>query len=184
MQKESLAELGVEAGTAIIDESLTIADFADTAKRIASVDLIISIDTSVAHLAGAMAKPTWVLLPYAPDWRWMREGNTSPWYPTMRLFRQTQPGDWHSVFTQVSAFLSAECKVLSASLSAECKVLSAEWEESAESQQGVESEVSPIPPSPHPPILFSPTPNSQLPIPFFPNPQLPTPNSLLPPTSS
>nr|WP_279331591.1 MULTISPECIES: tetratricopeptide repeat protein [unclassified Desertifilum] len=168
LQKESLAELGVEAGTAIIDESLTIADFADTAKRIASVDLIISIDTSVAHLAGAMAKPTWVLLPYAPDWRWMREGNTSPWYPTMRLFRQTQPGDWHSVFTQVSAFLSAECKVLSASLSAECKVLSAEWEESAESQQGVESEVSP-----HPPI--SPSPH-----PLFPNPQLPTPNSLLP----
>jgi len=76
-------------------------DFADTAALIAQLDLVISVDTAVAHLAGAMGKPVWVLLPYAPDWRWMLDREDSPWYPTMRLFRQRRPGDWQPVVERV-----------------------------------------------------------------------------------
>jgi tetratricopeptide (TPR) repeat protein len=84
-----------------IDLSAKIHDFADTANIIAQLDLIITVDTSVAHLAGAMAKPVWVLIPFVPDWRWMLEREDSPWYPTMRLFRQRQLGDWQEVLTRV-----------------------------------------------------------------------------------
>ncbi len=76
--------------------------FADTAGAISSLDMVISVDTSVAHLAGALAKPVWVLLCYAPDWRWMLDREDSPWYPTMRLFRQPQPLDWATVIDQVA----------------------------------------------------------------------------------
>ncbi|WP_420415996.1 tetratricopeptide repeat protein [Pacificispira sp.] len=76
-------------------------DFADTAAAIRALDLVITVDTSVAHLAGAMARPVWVLLPYAPDWRWMLHRDDSPWYPSMTLFRQTSPGDWSEVFSRV-----------------------------------------------------------------------------------
>ncbi len=82
--------------------------FADTAGAIATLDLVITVDTSVAHLAGAMAKPVWVLLCYAPDWRWMLERHDSPWYPTMRLFRQTDPDDWETVFERVHVALQTE----------------------------------------------------------------------------
>lgn len=75
--------------------------FAETAGIIANLDLIISVDTSVAHLAGAMGKPVWTLLPFVPDWRWMLEMETSPWYPTMKLFRQPDMGDWSGLFKQV-----------------------------------------------------------------------------------
>jgi len=77
-------------------------DFADTAALIAGLDLIISVDTAPAHLAGAMARPTWVLLPFAPDWRWMLDRSDSPWYPTMRLFRQRGWGDWRGVFEELT----------------------------------------------------------------------------------
>ncbi len=80
-------------------------DFTDTSGLIANMDLIISVDTSVAHLAGAMGKPVWVLLPYSPDWRWMLDREDSPWYPTMRLFRQPEPGDWETVFFNVAEAL-------------------------------------------------------------------------------
>jgi tetratricopeptide (TPR) repeat protein/glycosyltransferase involved in cell wall biosynthesis len=82
-----------------------LGDFADTAALIADLDLVITVDTAVAHLAGALGKPVWVLLPYAADWRWMRYRDDSPWYPTMRLFRQSEAGDWASVVEQVTAAL-------------------------------------------------------------------------------
>ena len=78
-----------------------IRDFADTAAIIQQLDLVITVDTSVGHLAGALAKPVWVLLPNAPDWRWMRDRDDSPWYLTMRLFRQETWGDWPGVFERV-----------------------------------------------------------------------------------
>jgi tetratricopeptide (TPR) repeat protein len=81
--------------------SRQLQDFADTAAAIAQLDLVISVDTAVAHLAGAMGKPTWVLLAFSPDWRWMLNRSDSPWYPTLRLFRQEQPGDWHGVMAKV-----------------------------------------------------------------------------------
>jgi hypothetical protein len=85
-----------------------IRDFADTAALVGLMDLIITVDTSTAHLAGALAKPVWVLLPFiGVDWRWMLDRDDSPWYPTMRLFRQPIVGDWDSVFARVAQELSA-----------------------------------------------------------------------------
>jgi ADP-heptose:LPS heptosyltransferase len=77
-------------------------DFTDTAAVIENLDLVISIDTSVAHLAGAMGKPVWVMLPYAADWRWFLNRDDSPWYPTMRLFRQEKQGDWKTVLQRIT----------------------------------------------------------------------------------
>ena len=82
-------------------------DFADTAAVIGQLDLVISVDTAVAHLAGAMGAPVWTLLPFAPDWRWLLDRRDSPWYPTMRLFRQPTWGDWPSVFVEVIEALRA-----------------------------------------------------------------------------
>jgi tetratricopeptide (TPR) repeat protein len=79
--------------------------FMDTAAVITLVDLVISSDTAVAHLAGALGLPTWLALPYAADWRWLRGRDDSPWYPIMRLFRQERPGDWPGVFSRVIAAL-------------------------------------------------------------------------------
>lgn len=75
--------------------------FLDTAAVMTHLDLIITCDTSIAHVAGALARPTWVALPFAADWRWMRDRDDTPWYPTMRLFRQESPGDWDRVFGQI-----------------------------------------------------------------------------------
>jgi tetratricopeptide (TPR) repeat protein len=76
-------------------------DFADTAALIANLDLVIAVDSAVAHLAGALAKPVWLLNRYASCWRWLQHGDGPPWYPTMRLFRQTTQGDWDSVIARV-----------------------------------------------------------------------------------
>ncbi|MGD8763718.1 MAG: hypothetical protein PVG87_15520 [Desulfobacteraceae bacterium] len=79
-----------------------LGDFGDTAAVLENLDLLISVDTAVVHLAGAMGKTVWTLLPYAPDWRWQRNRDDSPWYPTMRLYRQPAIGDWASVFEKVA----------------------------------------------------------------------------------
>lgn len=89
----------------LVDLSSQIQDFADTAGLISQLDLVISVDTAVAHLAGALGKPVWVLLPFIPEWRWLLEREDSPWYPTMRLFRQSHPGDWQGVFEAVAQAL-------------------------------------------------------------------------------
>jgi tetratricopeptide (TPR) repeat protein len=81
-------------------------DFEDTAAVAALMDVVISVDTSVVHLAGALGLPTWILLPFCPDWRWMLDRDDSPWYPTARLFRQPTPGDWDSVIARVKDALS------------------------------------------------------------------------------
>ncbi len=86
----------------LVDE---LNDFTDTAAVIANLDLVISIDTSVAHLAGAIGKPVWNLLSFVPDWRWLLDRDDSPWYPGMRLFRQTQLNNWEGVFKQVKMAL-------------------------------------------------------------------------------
>jgi tetratricopeptide (TPR) repeat protein len=82
-----------------------LSDFADTAAVVASCDLVISVDTAPAHLAGAMGRPLWVLVPFAPDWRWTLHGETTPWYPAARLFRQSAPGDWSGTIDDVAAAL-------------------------------------------------------------------------------
>lgn len=82
-------------------------DFTDTAALCELMDLVISVDTSVAHLAGAMGKPVWILLPFAPDWRWMLDREDSPWYSSARLYRQAQAGDWAGVIKRVATDLSA-----------------------------------------------------------------------------
>lgn len=89
------------------DVSAQLGDFAQTAALIETLDLVITADTSVAHVAGALGKPVWVLLPFAPDWRWMLNTDQSPWYPSMKLYRQPAPGKWDPVIARVTAALSA-----------------------------------------------------------------------------
>jgi len=79
-----------------------ITPFEDTAAAVALMDVVISSDTAMVHLAGALGRPTWILLPHLPDWRWLLEGDRSPWYPTARVFRQPRAGDWASVIAEVS----------------------------------------------------------------------------------
>jgi len=82
-----------------------LSDFSDTAAVLALCDLLITVDTAPAHLAGAMGRPVWVLVPFTPDWRWMLDGEATSWYPTVRLFRQTSLGDWAGVIARVAAAL-------------------------------------------------------------------------------
>jgi ADP-heptose:LPS heptosyltransferase len=97
----------VDVPDGFIDLAPDLNDFADTAAAIEQLDLIVSVDTSVAHLAGAMAKPTWILLPKVPEWRWFMEGDASPWYPHVRLFRQAEAGDWNGVVKKVAEALES-----------------------------------------------------------------------------
>jgi len=85
----------------LIDYFGALHDFSDTAAFIENLDLVISVDTAAAHLAGALGKAVWTMLPYAPDWRWMLNCEDTPWYPTMRLFRQPSPGDWNAVIEHI-----------------------------------------------------------------------------------
>jgi Flp pilus assembly protein TadD len=91
----------------LTDHSPDLADFADTAALLSLMDLVISVDTAVAHLAGALACPTWLLLPFSAEWRWLTLRTDTPWYPTLRLFRQPAPGDWDGVLVAVMRALDA-----------------------------------------------------------------------------
>jgi hypothetical protein len=82
-------------------------DFSDAAALIAAMDVVVTVCTSVAHLAGAMGKPVWVLLPHLPDWRWFLDRDDSPWYPSARLFRQDKAGDWGGVVARVAKEMRA-----------------------------------------------------------------------------
>ncbi|MFP3248229.1 MAG: glycosyltransferase family 9 protein, partial [Paraburkholderia sp.] len=96
----SLAQRG-----ALLDVAGRLESFADTAGLIAHLDLVISVDSAVAHLAGALGKPVWIALPFTPDWRWQLKRNDSPWYPGVRLFRQNVRGDWTHVVAEIRAAL-------------------------------------------------------------------------------
>jgi hypothetical protein len=93
--------------TDIIDLTADLTDFAETAALVSCLDLVITIDSSVAHLAAALGRPTWMLLPYVPDYRWLLDREDSPWYPTMRLFRQTKTRDYGEVVDRVRSELAA-----------------------------------------------------------------------------
>jgi tetratricopeptide (TPR) repeat protein len=93
------------SGAKLVDLSSELDDFSDTAAAIEALDLVIAVDTAVAHIAGALGKPCWLLLPVNADFRWLREGERSAWYPTLRLFRQKSFGDWHGVIDRVSSSL-------------------------------------------------------------------------------
>ena len=84
-----------------------LGDFADTAAVVAGLDLVVTVDTALAHLAGAMGKEAWVMLSHVPDWRWGMKGETTPWYPSLRLFRQESPGDWDGVVRRIARALAA-----------------------------------------------------------------------------
>jgi len=92
-------------GLKVINWMDHVEDFADTAAFIANLDLVIGVDTSVIHLAGAMGKPVWVLSRFDGCWRWLLNRDDSPWYPTLRLFRQPTMGDWQSVIENVQVVL-------------------------------------------------------------------------------
>ena len=102
----SLQKNPAAGGFPVADFSADLTDFAETAALIANLDLVITVDTAVAHLAGAMARPVWLLLPHLPDWRWMLNRSDSPWYPTMRLFRQCTPGDWSTPIAAAAGALA------------------------------------------------------------------------------
>ena len=91
----------------VTDHSGRLTDWAETAAAVSAMDLVITVDTAMAHLAGALGIPVWLMLPYAPDWRWMLGRNDTPWYAGMRLFRQEQPGDWPGVAKRVATELMA-----------------------------------------------------------------------------
>ncbi len=97
----------LKAHPGVIHLAEEIGDFSDTAALVAQLDLVLSVDTSVAHLAGALGRPVWVLLPFCPDFRWLLGREDSPWYPTARLFRQPRTGDWDSVLEAVRSELVA-----------------------------------------------------------------------------
>ena len=108
LQKEVReADRAALEASGILNVSAELGDFADTAALISALDLVISVDTSVAHLAGALGKPTWVMVPFAPDFRWLLDREDTPWYPKMRLFRQRRAGDWDGVIARIGEALRA-----------------------------------------------------------------------------
>jgi tetratricopeptide (TPR) repeat protein len=102
---ERAADMRAVQDGAVTDLSARLGDFAETAGAIEAMDLVICVDTAVAHLAGALGKPAWLLLPHVPDWRWLLNRDDSPWYPSMRLFRQARRGDWGEVIGRIEGEL-------------------------------------------------------------------------------
>ena len=103
---EAAGQLSANGCEALItDVGNRFEDFAGTAAALMQLDLVITVDTAIAHLAGALGRPVWVVIPYAPDWRWLSDRTDSPWYPTMRLFRQEKPQDWETVFANLKTAL-------------------------------------------------------------------------------
>jgi ADP-heptose:LPS heptosyltransferase len=94
--------------SAIVQSDLKLADFLDTASVTAEMDLVIAVDTAVAHLAGALGKPVWILLQHSSDWRWLLDRPDSRWYPTARLFRQVERNNWESPVLRVAEALRAK----------------------------------------------------------------------------
>jgi hypothetical protein len=103
----------------LTDISGELTDFGETAALIANLDLVITVDTAIGHLAGALGKPVWILLPTAADWRWLLERSDSPWYPTARLFRQQTPGAWEPVIAEAAAALANRLRSTSEGIAAD-----------------------------------------------------------------
>jgi tetratricopeptide (TPR) repeat protein len=101
------ADLAALGPHAVADIASDLTDFAETAGAILNLDLVIAVDTSVVHLAGALGRPAWVMLPFCPDWRWLLDRDDTPWYPSLKLYRQDKPGNWDRVVARVAADLAA-----------------------------------------------------------------------------
>ena len=95
----------------MVDLTADLTDLAETAALLSHLDLLITVDSAVAHLAGALGVPTWLMLPSVPDWRWLMQRTDSPWYPTLRLFRQNTVGDWTDVIARVATALVETVKL-------------------------------------------------------------------------
>jgi tetratricopeptide (TPR) repeat protein len=106
LQKEAIRHDEKNLFPNLIDLSGDLTDFSETAAALTQMDLVISVDTAIAHLAGSLARPVWTLLPFAPDWRWMQAREDSPWYPTMRLFRQEKRGNWDEAISRLATELA------------------------------------------------------------------------------
>jgi Flp pilus assembly protein TadD len=100
------ADITAAPAGALVDLAAELTDFVETAGALMNLDLLIAVDTSVVHLAGALGRPVWAMLPFSPDWRWLLDREDSPWYPTARLYRQSKPGEWDAVIARVAADLA------------------------------------------------------------------------------
>jgi len=106
---EAQAQAGGFIGRApMVNMGPEIRGFRDTIAILAALDLLISVDTSIVHLAGAMGRPAWALLSWVSDWRWLADRDTSPWYPTLRLFRPSAPSRWEPIIDRVTQALASE----------------------------------------------------------------------------
>jgi hypothetical protein len=101
----------LESNSSILSFDDALLDFENTAALCACLDIVITVDTSLAHLAGALGRPTWLLLSHTPDFRWLRERDDSPWYPSLKLYRQRNTGDWTDVFERVAADLRCQFQI-------------------------------------------------------------------------
>ena len=95
---------------ALVDWTAELRDFADTAALVSALDLVIAVDTSTGHVAGAVGKETWLMVPFLLDWRWLVGREDTPWYPATTLFRQSSPGDWAGVVARVAEALAARAR--------------------------------------------------------------------------